>query len=400
MAPEQATGPRGCLTTATDVYGLGAVLYALLTGRPPFAGESLFVTLDSLLTRAPESPTTLNADVPRDLETICLKCLEKEPHRRYPSAQALADDLRAWLGARPIAARRIAAPARAWLWCKRQPVVAALVATVAVSVVGGTATLIAVQAAANRALAAKNADLTAALGREAKANTELAAASRRVEQRFDLAKDAIRTLHTGVSEDFLLKQDQFKDLRDRLLGSASGFYGKLGELLDHEADPASRRDLLRANYELARLTEKVGRAEDALSAHRAVLAARDTLAARPGADAETKSDLGLSLRAVAGLLRSTGRGLEARPLLERAQALYEGLTTAQPESPGLRDAQARVLVDLGHYHNTVEQRPEEAERLLRRAVTLWRELAARNPGKPEYRFAQGRGAQAARDPPG
>jgi serine/threonine protein kinase len=104
MSPEQASGRRGTITTATDVYGLGAILYALLTGEAPFGGESLIETLDAVRSRPPEPPRKRSANTPRDLETICLKCLEKDPRRRYASAQALADDLHAWLDLRPISA--------------------------------------------------------------------------------------------------------------------------------------------------------------------------------------------------------------------------------------------------------------------------------------------------------
>ncbi|MFO0951170.1 MAG: serine/threonine-protein kinase [Isosphaeraceae bacterium] len=105
MSPEQAAGRRGAITTATDVYGLGAVLYSLLSGKAPFAGATVIETLDAVRTSSPEGPRRLNPRVPRDLETVCLKCLEKEPGRRYATAQALAADLRAWLDNRPIAAR-------------------------------------------------------------------------------------------------------------------------------------------------------------------------------------------------------------------------------------------------------------------------------------------------------
>ena len=135
MAPEQAAGNARSLTTATDVYGLGAILYAMLTGDAPFAGDSSLEVLRRVIDEEPQSPRIRNPQLHRDLETICLKCLEKEPDKRYGSAEQLARDLTAFLNHQPVKARPITAMARCWRWCRRNPSVAALsVAVVALLV--------------------------------------------------------------------------------------------------------------------------------------------------------------------------------------------------------------------------------------------------------------------------
>ena len=168
------------------------------------------------------------------------------------------------------------------------------------------------------------------------ANAELTRSQAAVQARYDLAVEAIRTFHTGVSEDFLLKQEQFKDVRDRLLKSASDFYGKLGALLGKESDLASRRALWQANYEVAELTGKVGKPEDALAAHRQVLAAREALAAETPADPEIKADVGRSLTAVAGLLETTGRTKEAEATYRKAETLLVELAPTIAEAAAAR----------------------------------------------------------------
>ena len=129
MAPEQVIGKPGSIGPAADIYALGALLYEVLTGRPPFRGETATDTQRQVVHDEPVLPSRLNSKVPRDLETICLKCLSKEPQRRYASAAALGDDLKRFEEGRPIQARHVNWAQRLWRWCRRNPTAAALLAT-------------------------------------------------------------------------------------------------------------------------------------------------------------------------------------------------------------------------------------------------------------------------------
>ncbi len=151
MAPEQAAGQAKNLTVATDVYGLGAILYALITGQAPFTGESSLEIIRKVVDQPPSSPRIHNSDVGRDLETICLKCLEKAPELRYASAAELADDLELFLSGQPVNARPVPQLERVWRWCLRNPIVSVLMLAVVALLISTTVTAIFLAASERRA---------------------------------------------------------------------------------------------------------------------------------------------------------------------------------------------------------------------------------------------------------
>ncbi len=328
MSPEQARGDLNRLGPRSDVYSLGATLYCLLTGKPPVEDADIGAILNAVQEGQFRRPSQHDPAVDKALEAVCLKAMATLAEERYPTPKALADDLDRWMADEPVTAWRepLARQARRWARRNRTTVTAAAVALLA-GVVGLSAVLV-VQTRAK-------AELAASLKRETTANAALTRSQAAVQARYDLAVEAIKTFHTGVSEDFLLKQDQFKEVRDRLLKSASDFYGKLGALLGNESDLASRRALWQANFEVARLTDKVGKPEDALSAYRQVLAARLALAAEFPANPEIRADVGRSLTAVAVLLESIGKTVEADATYRKAENLLVKLA-GRPRSPSRR----------------------------------------------------------------
>jgi WD40 repeat protein len=207
MAPEQSLGRRGAVTTASDVYGLGALLYSVLTGRAPFQGDSVIDTLQAVRERLADPPSRLNRKIPRDLEVICLKALEKDPRRRYASARELADDLNRLLKGEPVTARRISMLARGRMWCMRRPAIAGLsAALVLVALVGLAA------AGTQWRAAVANADVAQRNAAAASANAERAMKSEKeaVDQRDALARSNRRLRLAGYASAMQLAQREWE----------------------------------------------------------------------------------------------------------------------------------------------------------------------------------------------
>ncbi len=202
MAPEQAMGRGKEAGPAVDLYAVGAIVYELLTGRPPFRGTTPLETLEQVRSAEPVHPSRLVPGMPRDLETICLKCLEKEPGKRYETARALGDDLRRFLDGRPILARRTGGVERAWRWCRRNRPLAGLTGIAATAILALTvgATLAAFTFRAQRdeirrAERRSQESLLESLTEQARATR----VSRRVGQRFDGLRALDRAARLGAS---------------------------------------------------------------------------------------------------------------------------------------------------------------------------------------------------------
>jgi tetratricopeptide (TPR) repeat protein len=401
MSPEQAQLNNLDVDTRSDIYSLGVLLYELLTGTTPLEKKrfkdaawdeikriireedpprpsmrlSSTNTLPSLAAIRQTEPARLTKLVRGELDWIVMKALEKNRVRRYETANGFAMDIQRYLADEPVSAGPPGAGYRLRKLVRRNkgPVIAA--AAVAIALVAGVAAVVVVQARANRVLEAKNEELDAK-------NTELADEQAKVQARFEMAQKAIAMFHTGVSEDMLLKNDQFKELRTKLLKEAAGFYADLEKLLAGETDAKSRR-LLAAGYsQLGELTEKIGSQPEALVVHRKALALRRELAAAAGADVETRLDVARSLRMAGMLLDATGDKAGALAAWEEQRELSERLAEEAP-SDAVRAVLAASYNSIG-YGLSQTAGPAEGLASHEKALSIRQKLADANPSVTDF----------------
>jgi tetratricopeptide (TPR) repeat protein len=362
MAPEQA-GSQAAVGRAADVYGLGAILYEVLTGRPPFQGDSTLETLLLVRTQDPLPPSRLRPRLPRDLETICLKCLHKQPASRYVSAAALADDLRRFLAAEPIVARPTPAWERAAKWVRRRPAIAALLATTAFAVIA----LGAVIGLANIRLKRER-DRAEARRLEAVAN-------------LGKAREAVDRMLTRVSEDRLKGLPQAEPVQRALLQDALEFYRDLAR--QAHKDPRILHETARAYGRVGGTYHWLGRLDDAQRCYQEALKIEDELVARYPTEVPYRKEVGATHLAFGRLARDRGKVPEAMRELEKALRLLEESVASNPRDPAARKDLASGYNVLAMVEET-ETRPRDAEANYRKSIELLDALTSEYPAAMHY----------------
>jgi hypothetical protein len=347
MAPEQAEGNARSVGMTVDIYAMGAILYELLAGRPPFRATTAMETLEQVRASEPVPPSRLQPGLPRDLETICLKCLEKVPARRYASAEALAEDLRRHLAGEPILARPALFWERAWKWARRRPTAAAAIAIAAAA----AGFLLAGALYYGSRLRETNARLGEALDQAraaegtARAAQEQAQASAQaaVTQR-NLALKAFRELIFGV-QDKLKAAPATQALRQSLLNTA--IVG-LAEIARSTEEAAPNLDRAIAHQRLAEVYTRVGRDLEAVQQLERSLELAKAIADRSPRDPDVLECLGVDDHQLAWLMLVRGDPQKAEALSRRGVEACEAVAALDPTRPLARQYRIKNALQLGH----------------------------------------------------
>jgi serine/threonine protein kinase/Flp pilus assembly protein TadD len=356
MAPEQARGAQSVIGPATDVYALGAILYEMLTGRPPFRAATAMETVNQVLAGDPVPPRRLNPKVPRDLETICLKCLEKEPRKRYAGALDLADDLRRFQDGEPIQARPTSAWERGVKWARRRPAVAALLAVSALAVFSL---------------------LVGAFWYNARVRAE----RDRAEANFDLALKAVEEMLTEVGTQKLADEPGMEQTRRTLLEKALHFYQEF--VRQKSTDPLLRRKLAQAYKNKGDILRQLGRYGEAEEAYGQAITLSRQLADDSPDEPEHRHLLAESSNWLGETFRLSGQLPQAREAYEKALKLQQGLIEQSPDRVDYRKEKARSYSNLGLAFRETSQAPKAREAFAE-AIAILTRLTERSPG-PDLR---------------
>jgi tetratricopeptide (TPR) repeat protein len=357
MSPEQARGEAHRVDGRSDLCSLGAVLYQMLTGALPFRGDNWPAILKQLLSEEPQPPRRLDAEIPRDLETICLRCLEKEPSRRYATAGAMAEDLERFSNGEPILARPVGRAERFGRWCRRKPAVAALSMALVLVAASGVAVYLGQRGRARASDAIARAS-------EKKAETLLGASVAALGRKLEQSRNKHEPL------EFMPKS-----FRDHLLKDID----ELSALFDVESQRSNGVLRLRALKILGwgySLTENRSKGEAAFA--NAILLGGELRSSNP-ADRQVIADLASCHNLLANLLRFGGSTVEAEPHYREAISLYRELVDDDRRFPKLGQClidQATNFRDLG--------RIADARKVYAEAIAIFNELLTKDAENPDY----------------
>lgn len=375
MSPEQATDSAN-VTELTDVYALGATLYHMITGRPAFQAATVLETLRLVIDQEPVRPKLLNPAIEQDLETICLKCLEKEPAKRYATSGLLADELTRYLEGKPILARPIGIGGRSWRWAKRNKAVAGLLAS--------TVTFILV------------AFVAVVVG-----YVQTAAAYRKVEESSRETRVAINEYFTTISEDSLLNQAGAHPLRKKLLTKAADFYQRFLE--ERKDDPTVRDEVAAAYFRVGRITKEIAEPTDSLQWLTQARRMQEQIVAERPDDLDAQFALGNTLNVEGEALHKMKRYDDALERFNQALKLRTRLTELDPARPEFQRTLANTHMNLGlvkgkiYFKKKTELTFDEAKEQMQTAQSIRSSLTEQNSNdltvlrdssKGEYQLAQ------------
>jgi serine/threonine protein kinase len=363
MPPEQVRSDDRPADGRADQYSLGVILYEMLTGRLPFGGSG-HTLLARILQTEPLPPRRLDPAIPRDLEAICLKAISKDPDRRYPSAAALADDLRRFLDCRPVQARPTGPAGRVWRWARREPALAGLAAALAVAAASG---------------------LTAVVVEWRRAEANLAAAQRREQELGESLRRADRAVTVlgrlaGVSH---YSEENAPPTRDPALRLSLDYHEDF--IRRHDGDPAVKPQLARSYHRVAMHRFALHEHEAAAAAFRRAVDGWAELVREYPEESEYRIEQANSLCSFGRLYKYEGRQAEAAIQFERAADLLPPLLRRFPRKQYLYDRLCIYHAECGYAYRKLG-RHDDALRAWERVVAVAASLPSEVPAKESLRF--------------